>query len=106
MRKVCLTIIFSGLLWVAHAETFMGTITDTMCGPRHAMMKSHPDDQCVKMCVKGPYEYALLDGAKVIKLSDQKTPAKYSAKKVRVSGTYNEKTNTIKVSSMEPIDSK
>jgi hypothetical protein len=26
------------------------------------MMKDQPDDQCVKMCVKGQYVYALFDG--------------------------------------------
>lgn len=47
-------------------------------------------------------QYALYDGKSVRKLSDQKTPAKYGAQHVKVTGTLNEKTQTIKVSSIEP----
>lgn len=87
------------------AETYTGVITDTMCGAKaHTMMRGHTDPECVRMCVKGPYVYALLDGATIMKLSDQKTPAKYAAQKVKVSGTYDAKSNTIKVASIEGID--
>ncbi len=86
------------------AETFTGVITDTMCGAKpHTMMKGHTEPECVKMCIKGPYVYALFDGATVMKLSDQKTPAQYAARKVRVTGTYDEKSKTIKVASIEPL---
>jgi hypothetical protein len=54
------------------------------------------------MCVKGPHEYALLDGTNLLKLSDQKAAAKFPAQKVKVTGTYDEKTKTIKVTSIEP----
>jgi hypothetical protein len=55
------------------------------------------------MCVKGSSsQYALFDGKSVLKLSDQKTPVKYAAQRVKVTGTLNEKTQTIKVSSIEP----
>jgi hypothetical protein len=67
-------------------------------------MKGHTDPECVKMCVKGPYAYALVDGTNVIKLSDQTAPAKYAAQTVKVTGTYDEKTKTIKVVSIEPLD--
>jgi hypothetical protein len=106
MKKVCITLMFAGLLPAAIAGTFTGAITDTMCGARHEMMKDQPDDRCVKMCAKGQYVYALFDGANVLKLSDQKTPAKYAAQKVKVTGTLDEKTKTIKVSSIEPIDAR
>ena len=43
------------------------------------MMKGQPDEQCVKMCAKGQSDYALFDGKNVLKLSDQKTPAKFAA---------------------------
>jgi hypothetical protein len=46
-------------------------------------------------------QYALFDGKQLLRLSDQKTPAKFAAKKVKITGTYNEKTKTIKVSSIE-----
>jgi hypothetical protein len=93
------------LINAAAAETFTGVITDTMCGAKpHTMMKGHTDPECVKMCVKGSYVYALSDGTNVIKLSDQKVAAQYVAQKVNVTGTYDEKTKTIKVVSIEPLD--
>jgi len=48
--------------------------------------------------------YALFVGMNVIKLSDQKTPAIVAAQKVKVAGTLDQRTNTIKVSSIEPIN--
>jgi hypothetical protein len=83
------------------AETFNGVITDTMCGA-----KPHTDSECVKMCIKGPYVYALNDGATVMKLSDQKTSAQYAARRVKVTGIYDEKSKTIRVSSIEPLEEK
>jgi hypothetical protein len=83
-------------------ETFTGVVTDTQCGAKHGM-KGHSDADCTKMCVKGSGQYALFDGQRVLKLSDQKTPAKFAAQKVKVVGVYDEKTETIKVSSIEPI---
>jgi hypothetical protein len=106
MRQIYFTLIFSGFLAAANAETFTGVITDTMCGAKHGMMKDQPDDQCVKMCAKGQYVYALFDGTNVLKLSDQKTPAKFAAQKVMVTGTLDPKTKTIKVSSIEPAGGK
>jgi len=89
---------------ISAADTFTGVITDTMCGAKpHSMMsKGHTDAECAKMCVKGPHEYALLNGANVLKLSDQKAAAKFPAQKVKVTGAYDEKTKTIKVTSIEP----
>jgi hypothetical protein len=94
-----LTII--GLAFGAQAATFTGVITDTMCGAKHEMMKNQPDAQCVRMCAKGQSEYALFDGVNVLKLSDQKTPARYAAQRVKVTGALDEKTRTIKVTSIE-----
>ena len=104
--KIYLTLLVAGFFAAANAETFTGLITDTLCGPSHTMMKNHPADQCVRMCAKGRYLYALYDGTAVIKLSDQKTPAEFAARKVKVTGTLDQKNNTIKVSSIESIDEK
>lgn len=89
------------LLALALAETFTGTITDTMCGAKHTMMKDQPDDKCVRMCVKGSSEFALNDGANIFKLSDQSKPAKFAAQRVKVTGTLDPKTKTIKVTAIE-----
>jgi hypothetical protein len=106
MKKAELTFLFVALAAAAQADTFIGVITDTMCGAKHQMMKNQPDDQCIKMCTKGQYSYAIFDGANVYKLSDQKTPAKFAAQKVKVTGTLDPKTRTIKVASIEPADGK
>lgn len=103
MKPLYLTFTLAVVLSAAKPpETFTGVVTDTQCGAKHGM-KGHSDADCVKMCVKGPSQYALFDGQRVLKLSDQKTPAKFAAQKVEVVGTYDEKTETIKVSSIEPI---
>ena len=96
-------LLFASVLMVADSPaTFSGVITDTMCGAKHNMVKDQPDEQCIKMCTKGSSEYALYDGNTVMKLTDQKTSAKYAAKRVKVTGVYNEKTKTIKVTSIQP----
>lgn len=87
------------------AATFTGTITDTMCGARHGMMKGQPDDACVRTCVKNTSaQYALYDGQTVMRLSDQKAPARFAGAKVKVTGTYDEKSKTIKVASIEAAE--
>jgi hypothetical protein len=91
------------LLALALSETFTGVVTDTMCGASHTMMKDQPDAKCMQMCTKGSSQYALFDGQNVYKLSDQSTPAKFAAQKVTVTGTLNEKTKTIKVTSIDPL---
>jgi hypothetical protein len=84
-------------------QTFTGVITDTMCGKTHGMMPGQSNDKCIATCVKGSSsQYALYDGHTVLKLSDQKAPARFAAQRVRVSGTLDEKTHTIKVASIEP----
>jgi hypothetical protein len=99
MKRIGFLMVLASVAW--GAETFTGVITDTMCGAKHTMMKNQADDKCVAMCTKGSGEFALFDGKTVMKLSDQKTPAKYAAQHVKVTGTYDEKSKTIKVASME-----
>src|SRR5271157_56587 len=103
MKRTCLILTLASVLFAADKPaTFTGVITDTLCGRTHAMMKAASDEACVKMCVKGPGEYALFDGQDVLKLSDQKMPAKFAAQRVKVTGTYDEKAKRIKVVSIEP----
>jgi len=102
----CLMIASTSVVMAVKADTFTGVITDTMCGAKHDMLKDHPADQCVRMCAKGQYSCALYDGTNVLKLSDQKTPAKLAAQRVKVTGTLDPKTNRIKVSSIEPVTEK
>ena len=103
MRRFLILAASAGVLAAADQQTFTGVITDTMCGKAHGMVAGQPDDKCIASCVKGTSsQYALYDGKAVLKLSDQKTPAKYAAQHVKVTGTLNGKTQTIKVSSIEP----
>jgi hypothetical protein len=103
MKPLMLILTVAGMLIGAAPQTFTGVITDTLCGAKHNM-KDHTDAECVKMCVKGSGQYALFDGQNVLKLSDQKTPAKFAAQRVKVTGALDAKTNTIKVTSIQPAD--
>src|SRR5258706_7502334 len=97
MRLLIATIALAGLLTAGAApETFTGVITDTMCGAKHGMLKGQPDDQCIKTCVKGSSAYALFDGKNVLKLSDQKSSAKYAAQRVKVTGVFKSSTKKIR----------
>jgi hypothetical protein len=101
-RVILLAAVIASAVAAADQQTFTGTITDTMCGKSHGMVAGQPDDKCIAMCVKGTSsQYALFDGKSVLRLSDQKAPAKYAAQRVKVTGTLNEKTQTIKVTSVE-----
>lgn len=105
MKTTLLTILLGGALAAAATtQSVNGVITDSACGASHAMMKAHSDDECVKMCVKGSADYALYDGKTVWKLSDQKTPASFIAKRVKVTGTVDEKAMKIKVAKIEPAE--
>ena len=101
MKQLMFTISIAGALLGAGPQTYTGVITDTLCGAKHSM-KGHSDADCAKMCAKASGEYALFDGQNVVKLGDQKTPAKFAAQKVKVTGKLDQKTNTIKVVSIEP----
>ena len=48
--------------------------------------------------------YVLEAGQNVYKLSDQKTPESFAAQKVRVLGTLDDKTKTIRVSSITAVE--
>lgn len=104
MKTAILLLTASAALVAAdQSQTFTGRITDTMCGANHNMMKGQPDDACVRTCVRGTSsQYALYDGNTVMRLSDQKMPARFAGQSVKVTGTYNEKTKTIKVASIVP----
>jgi hypothetical protein len=85
------------------SRTFTGVITDSMCVLNHGMMKIQPESKCVVYCIKSSKDakYALHDGKKLYVLSDQQTPEKFAAQKVRVRGVLYEKTGIIKVESIE-----
>lgn len=90
---------------LSFGAAFTGVITDNMCdnGDHKAMGMGPSDAKCVVECVKGMKgKYVLYDASKKVAyvLSDQKTPEKFAAKKVTVTGTLDEATKTIKVDSI------
>jgi hypothetical protein len=88
----------------ASKQTFTGVITDSMCADDHKAMNIAPTDKCVRECIKhsAGVKYVLFDGKNSYKLSDQQTPEKFAAKRVKVTGTLYEKTGIIHVDSIQP----
>ena len=97
-KKIALLFASAAMMFGA-SQTFTGTITDDMCAKAdHKDMKMGSDEKCVTECVKSMKgKYMLYDGKEAWTLSDQKTPAKFAAKKVTVTGTADDATKTIKV---------
>jgi hypothetical protein len=88
---------------VPDKQTFTGVITDDMCAKAdHSHMQMGPTDaECTLACIDvHGASYVLYDGKESYKLSDQKTPEKFAAKKVSVIGTLDKKTGTIQVDSI------
>jgi hypothetical protein len=85
-------------------RTFTGSITDSMCANTagHSSMRMGPTDaDCTKACVTAHgATYVLYNGTDVYELSDQQTPEKFAGQKVRVTGTLDAKTRTIRVDSI------
>ena len=102
-RPIALVFASAALVFGAGKQTFTGTITDDMCSKAdHKEMKMGSDEKCVAECIKGMNgKYVLYDGREAYKLSDQKAPAKFAAKKVTVTGTLDEKSRTIAVEKIE-----
>lgn len=105
MKLVLLSLGVLALLSAApqDRQIFTGVITDDMCpAGTHAHMRMGPTDaECAKACIMSHGAvYVLFDGTSAFVLSDQTTPEKFAAQKVRVTGTLDEKTKTIRVESI------
>ena len=88
--------------FAAGGKAFTGTVSDSMCGAKHAM--AGDDAGCTRACVAKGSKYALVVGDKVYTLdtSDKAALAtldKQAGSKVTVNGT--EKGDTITVSSVK-----
>jgi len=98
----------------AHAkapiQTFVGVISDGQCAVKGshkevmAKAKVNTAANCVKGCARR-YGYVLYvpSTKRIYKLSDQERPAELAAKKVRIKGALDKSTQTIYVSSIEPV---
>ena len=107
MKPVLLSLFVAAAVSAAQEkQTFTGIITDDMCPlGTHTPMRMGPTDaECARACITSHgAEYVLYDGKSAYVLSDQKTPDAYAAQKVRVVGTLDAKTKTIRVESIAPI---
>jgi hypothetical protein len=108
MKPVMLSLFVAAAVSAAQdRQTFTGLITDDMCPTgTHAHMRMGPTDaECTRACAMSHgSSYVLYDGKSVYVLSDQKTPEQYAAQKVRVTGTLDAKTKTIRVESIAPVE--
>ena len=94
----------------APVQTFVGVISDGQCAAKgshkEVMAKAKVNTQanCVKGCARR-YGYVLYvpSTKKIYKLSDQERPAELAARKVRIKGALDKATQTIYVSSIEPV---
>lgn len=103
MGLLLLTLVLSAGLTVSQAfaakgKTFTGTVSDAMCGAKHAM--AGDDAQCTRACVSKGSKYALVVGDKVYTLetSDKAALAtldKQAGSKATVTGTENGDTITV-----------
>jgi hypothetical protein len=68
----------------------------------HAAMRMGPTDaECTVACISvHGATYVLSNGKDVYTLSDQRTPEKFAAQKVKITGTLDAKTMTIQVDSI------
>ena len=75
-------------------QSFSGTVTDMMCGAKHAMA-GKSDADCTRACVKEGSEYGLVVGDKVYTLKGDKAQLdKLAGQKVKVTGTLSGTTIT------------
>src|SRR5437879_11716222 len=84
-------------------QTFMGVITDSVCSTAdHSQMQMGPTNaECVTACLsEHGATYVLYDGKKVYELSDQKTPERFAARKVKIIGALDARGKTIHVSAI------
>jgi hypothetical protein len=84
-------------------QTFTGVITDSECPTaNHSQMRMGPTDaECVTACIiDHGASYVLYDGKRVYALSDQKTPERFAARKVTITGLLDAKRKTIQVDSI------
>ena len=76
-------------------QSWNGTISDSMCGVSHG---STPAKQCTLGCIKKGAKYVVVVDGKVYNIANQKAAglAKYAGDNVKVTGTMEGDTITVK----------
>jgi hypothetical protein len=89
-------------------RSFRGEIMDSFCADMgsHETIRNNIKSarDCTISCVKLGARYELYSPTinKTYRLDDQRTPALFAGEKVRVTGTYDDETNTIHVYTIQP----
>jgi hypothetical protein len=86
-------------------QTFTGTVSDDMCArANHSQMRmGSTDAECTSACVSAHgASYVLYDGKKPYTLKGLQTLELFAGQNVRVIGTLDAKTLTIRVDSIAP----
>ena len=91
----------------APSQVFVGVVSESMCGINHTSMGISPDPKCIVECVKHGrgVRYILVEQKTraMYTLSDQQTPEKFAAARVKVTGVLYPKTKILKVEKMEAV---
>jgi hypothetical protein len=83
------------------ANTFVGMVSDSSCGPRHKMMDKSAEE-CARTCQRAGASYVLVAGEKIYTLAGRANDLAYLAgQKVKVTGSA--RGNTISVAAVAPI---
>jgi hypothetical protein len=106
---LCLTAAGSSIVR-GETKSLTGTISDSMCGPSHAAMRSHgekvTDRECTVACVSyqtpDAPKYVFVSGGKVYPIANQRFPGlgRRAGDTVVLTGEIDDK-NTITVSKIE-----
>jgi hypothetical protein len=105
MKKLLAALAVTAALEAQGAQTFVGSISDDMCAKAdHSQMQMGPTDaDCTTACVSAHgASYVLYDGKAAYKLSSRQSLEKFAGRKVRVGGTLDAKTQTIRVNTIVP----
>lgn len=89
-------LVFTGL---GLAETLVGTVSDSMCGAKHAAA-SAAATACVQKCVAAGSSYVLVSKGKVYSLDAQGKFKDFAGQSVKVTGSVSG--DSIKVQSVAP----
>jgi hypothetical protein len=83
-------------------QTFVGTLSDEMCGRSHAAMAMGPTDAACALACRDEHgsAFVLVTDDQIYSLSGLDVPASLAGATVKVVGTLDSRTNTIRVDSI------
>ncbi len=80
----------------ADANTFIGLVSDSNCGPRHKL-RDKSAEECTRTCQRAGAAYVLVAGEKIYRLKgDANDVGVLAGQKVRVTGTLQGDTIAVK----------